>query len=57
MEEKLEKDLSIFGEFITKNIILDTWPKKIWGAWKVLTGEAGIILVRINLKDIIKPKE
>lgn len=48
MDEKMAKDYSIFGESIVKNITLNTWPKRIWGAWKVLTGEAGIIIVRVS---------
>ncbi len=36
-----------------KNATLRTFRQRIWGAWKVLTGEAGIILVRIDPKEVI----
>lgn len=54
LEDKLQKDLDIFGKYITKNIFLDSWQKRLWGAWMVLIGDAGIILVRLN-PDKLKP--
>lgn len=54
MESKLAHDISVFGESVIKNCILNTWPKRIWGAWKVLNGEAGILIIRVNPKDMYK---
>jgi hypothetical protein len=54
VDDKLAKDTAIFGQSFVKNCMLKTFPQRIWGAWKVLTGEAGIILVRVSPKDVYK---
>lgn len=56
MPEKSKYDLDAFGTAMIKDCALVTWQDKIWGAWKVLTGEAGIVLVRIKPKDMF-PKD
>ena len=46
------KDIvKFFEDHIVRNCILKTWKDKLWGAWQVLTGNAGIILYRIKKKD------
>ncbi len=50
MEDNLLKDISVFDENIIKNCVLRTLKQRIWGAWQVLIGEAGIIIVRVNPK-------
>jgi hypothetical protein len=40
------RDEFVFGKSMIENCILNSWQKRIWGAWKVLCGDAGIILVR-----------
>lgn len=53
-EDKLASDTLVFGKNITNCVYLSSWNKRIWGAWKVLTGEAGIVITRINPRDIFK---
>lgn len=43
-------DQAVFSRSIIESLILDSWKKKIWACWKVLNGEAGIVLVRIDPK-------
>jgi hypothetical protein len=52
IEEKLAVDMAVFGQTIIKEAILKTFRQRCWGAWKVITGEAGIILMRIDPKKI-----
>lgn len=47
-KEKLDIDQAVFGQHIMESLMLYGFRKRIWGAWKVLTGEAGIILVRVE---------
>jgi len=52
---KLEEErLSFFDEAIIHQYMLTSFKKRLWGAWEVLTGRAGIILVKINYKDFYK---
>jgi hypothetical protein len=44
----------LFDEVIIQQCILNTFYKRLWGAWKVLRGKAGIILLEINPKDFYK---
>ncbi len=53
VEEKLAFDRMVFGQSIIEDATLRTFRQRIWGAWKVITGEAGIILVRIDPKEVI----
>lgn len=53
-EDKLAMDTLVFGKNITSCVYLSTWNKRIWGAWKVLTGEAGIVIARIDPKNLYK---
>lgn len=48
IRDSIMEDDAVFSRHILQNIILDSWKKKVWACWKVLTGEAGIVLVRIN---------
>ena len=52
MIDKIAQDYSVLGEAIIKNCILDTFPKRIWGAWQVLIGNAGILIVRVNPRKV-----
>jgi hypothetical protein len=54
MMDTLAYDISVFGEAIVQQCVLNNIWKRIWGAWKVLTGEAGIILVRVSPEKLIK---
>ncbi len=54
MLDKYRADMLSLGTAMIKDVNLVTWKDKIWGAWKVLTGDAGIILVRIAPKDFLK---
>ena len=49
--ENIAHDISVFGEALTKQCILITFWQRIWGAWQVLIGEAGIIFLRVKHKD------
>ena len=51
-EENLAKDVLKFGKNITQNIFMNTWQRRVWGAWQVLNGNAGIIILRIDPKVI-----
>jgi len=52
MNNNLIKDYSVFEEAIIRQCVLDTFIKKVWACWKIITGEAGILLVRINPKNV-----
>ena len=54
IEEKLTKDTSIFGEEVVKNCVLRTFKQRLWGAWKVLMGEAGIVFIHLDRKKFLK---
>lgn len=54
--EKLRGDESVFGKSMVENCILNSWKKRLWGAWKVLCGDAGIILVRLKHEDCYEQK-
>lgn len=43
--------------YMMENIIIRTWSKKIWAAWKVLCGEAGIVLLRVGIKNTYITKD
>ena len=43
-----------FDEELIKQCILNTFLKRIWGAWKVLNGEAGIIVISVHIKKFHK---
>lgn len=51
VKEKLDVDMAVFGHNVIQNFVLGSFRKRLWGAWKVLTGEAGIILVRVDPED------
>lgn len=56
-EDRDMKDIienAFFNEDIIKQCILDSFLKRLWGAWKVLTGQAGILLLVIKKKDFYK---
>ena len=55
VQDKLDLDVAVFGQSIIRQATLRTIKDKLWGAWKVLTGEAGIILVRVDPKRIFNP--
>jgi hypothetical protein len=55
LEDKLAVDLSIYGQEIIRQVVLRTLKDRLWGAWKVLCGDAGIILVRIDPKEVLTP--
>ena len=54
IEEKLTFDRMMFGQSIIKDATLRTFRQRIWGAWKVITGEAGIIMVRVPPDKVYK---
>jgi hypothetical protein len=54
IQDRLSLDTAVFGQSIIRQATLKTFKDKIWGAWKVLTGEAGIILVRVSPEKLIK---
>jgi hypothetical protein len=39
-----------------KQFVLTTMRQRIWGAWQVLTGKAGIIFIAIKHKDFYHDK-
>lgn len=57
IEDKLAIDIAVYGQQIIRQATLRTLKDKIWGAWKVLTGEAGIILVRVDPKELSSLKK
>ena len=54
---KCYKDQMVFDELILKTCILNTFWKRLWGAWKILCGEAGILLIKINPQNRICQKK
>ncbi len=56
-KDKLDVDQAVFGQSIIQNCILRGWKKKLWACWKVLTGEAGILLLRVSPEDLKNFKE
>jgi hypothetical protein len=57
MFDRYRADMLSLGTAMIKDVNLVTWKEKIWGAWKVLTGDAGIVLVRIKPKDFLKEEK
>lgn len=41
----------VFDPVAIKSCVMDSWYKKVWGAWQVLCGRAGIVFVEIKAKD------
>jgi hypothetical protein len=56
IQDKLDLDVTVFGQSIIRQATLRTFWDKLWGAWKVLNGEAGIILVRISPDQLTTKK-
>lgn len=54
MNDKLAMDLDLFGESIIKKCVMIKFHQRLWGAWKVITGEAGIVLIRVCPKKKYK---
>lgn len=52
VEDELLEDQMAFGGYALKHVPLDSWRKRIWGAIKVLTGEAGLLFIRIPPEKI-----
>jgi hypothetical protein len=52
LEDKLAIDMAVYGQEIIRQITLRTFRERFWGAWKVIIGEAGIIMVRVNPKKV-----
>lgn len=48
------KDSLIFDDAWIKNAVLNTFPKRVWGAWMVLIGKAGFIFYEIPKNNIYK---
>lgn len=44
----------MFDVEMIRSCILDTFRKRLWGAWQVLKGKAGIVFFEIKAKDIYK---
>ena len=44
----------IFDEEIIRSCVMDTFLKRIWGAWQVLIGRAGILLLIIKKTDFFR---
>ena len=40
--------MKIFDGDIIKQCLLETFWQKLWGAWQVLIGRAGIIILKID---------
>lgn len=51
-ETRIAVDDALFGQHVVENIVLRTWKKRLWAAWKVLNGEAGIILLRVDPRKV-----
>lgn len=54
--EKLHQNTPnyFFEEDIIKACVLGSVRKRLWAAWKVLKGDAGIVLLKINPRDFYK---
>lgn len=52
LRDAILQDQATFAKSVLENIILDSWKKKIWACWKILIGEAGILLVRLDPEDL-----
>ena len=52
-EERISLDATVFGTTVIRNCVLKTFPQRCWGAWKVLTGEAGILLLRVDPTKVV----
>lgn len=52
-EDKKRKEYidKLFEGSIIKQCMLLTIRQRIWGAWQVLSGKAGIILIKIKYSD------
>lgn len=50
-DEKLKVDSAAYGHHIVKNIAPQTFKERVWCAWKILWGEAGIAIVRVSPED------
>lgn len=44
----------MFDTDIVQNVVMDSFKKRIWGAWQVLTGKAGIVIISISPKKFYK---
>jgi hypothetical protein len=53
-KNRLNVDSAVFGQNIIHDFPVVTWKDRIWAAWKVLNGEAGVVLVRIDPKKFYK---
>ena len=44
----------MFDESMIQSAILDTFWKKLWGCWMVLSRKAGIVFFQIPRKELYK---
>ena len=47
-------DEALFNEDIIRQCTLDSFSKRLWGAWKVLIGQAGVLLLCIKKEKIYR---
>lgn len=45
------KDNYVFDTGIIKSCTMDTFRKRLWGAWQVLNGKAGIVFIEVKHED------
>jgi len=44
----------LFTAEMIKTCTLETLKQKLWGAWMVLSGKAGIIIIPLQAKDVYR---